>query len=291
MLSDVFGEPPRVLFTGYDAGISFLAGPAARSHPFFESAEARRMTSDAEAIVGDRAAVASEPPATDDWPFLYLRRRAMPVEYWTLVALVLGVASAFLKRSTGRVLPADGHFFCLGAAFLLVETKNLVTSSLLFGSTWEVNTIVIASILVMILLANLVAHRFGTGSPHVLHGVLLALLGAGLIVGPSAFFAMPPLPAKIAMPAWSAAPMFVAGLVFVRSFADSPRPAAALGANVLGGVVGALLEYASLAYGLHVLQWLAIALYAISWAALARRRRAAVPAIRSTVALEAPVRL
>jgi spermidine synthase len=292
MLGDVFGEPPHALFTGYDAGISFLAGPAARSHSFFASPEARSMTAAADGIIGGASAVASEPEATDDWPFLYLRRRALPVEYWSLIALVLAIALVFLKRSTGRVIPAEGHFFCLGAAFMLVEAKNLVTLSLLFGSTWEVNTIAIGAILVMILLANLVAHRWGGGNPHVLYVVLLSLLAAGLAITPSSFSAMPPMLARIAMPLWSSVPLFVAGLVFVRSFASAPDPAAALGANVLGGIVGALLEYASLAFGMHALQWFAIGLYAASWALLVLRRRAAPAAAgRLAVALGTSPRL
>ena len=54
----------------------------------------------------------------------------------------------------------DLHFFFMGAAFFLLEIKNITEMALLFGSTWIVNTVVIAAILTMIVLANLVVELF-----------------------------------------------------------------------------------------------------------------------------------
>ena len=45
--------------------------------------------------------------------------------------------------------------FFLGAGFMLLETKGVVHMALLFGSTWIVNSIVFAAILLMALLGNL----------------------------------------------------------------------------------------------------------------------------------------
>src|SRR2546430_12591164 len=47
------------------------------------------------------------------------------------------------------------QFFFLGAGFMLIETKAVVTMALLFGSTWVVNSIVFFAVLMMILIANL----------------------------------------------------------------------------------------------------------------------------------------
>ena len=43
----------------------------------------------------------------------------------------------------------------MGAAFLLLETKNVVQFALLFGTTWFVNALVFAGILLTVLLALL----------------------------------------------------------------------------------------------------------------------------------------
>ncbi len=40
------------------------------------------------------------------------------------------------------------HFFLLGVAFLLLETRSLVTFSLLFGTTWIVNALAFFALLI-----------------------------------------------------------------------------------------------------------------------------------------------
>ena len=95
--------------------------------------------------------------ATDHWPFLYLARPAIPKSIlWVLVPFLLG-AVILLHKTIG--LPSFAsrqaiHFFLLGAGFLLLETKGVTELSLLFGSTWIVNAVVIAAFLTMALLAN-----------------------------------------------------------------------------------------------------------------------------------------
>jgi hypothetical protein len=53
------------------------------------------------------------------------------------------------------------NFLLLGAGFALQETKGITDIALLFGSTWITNIIVISSILLVILLANLAVSRWG----------------------------------------------------------------------------------------------------------------------------------
>ena len=43
---------------------------------------------------------------------------------------------------------------CLGAGFMLIETKAVVQMALLFGGTWLVNAVVFIAVLLMILGAN-----------------------------------------------------------------------------------------------------------------------------------------
>ena len=58
-----------------------------------------------------------------------------------------------------------------------------------------------------------------------------------------------------------AAPMFFAGIIFARWFERTDTPSAALGANLIGAVVGGLLEYLSLVVGLRQLYLLALLFY------------------------------
>jgi hypothetical protein len=70
-------------------------------------------------------------------------------------------------------------------------------------------------------------------------------------------------------------PVFFAGLIFIRSFAQVQFSAKALGSNLFGAVVGGLLESLSFWIGLKWLLLVAAALYAAS--AITLRVKAAQP--------------
>ena len=71
-------------------------------------------------------------------------------------------------------------------------------------------------------------------------------------------------------------PIFFAGLVFVRSFADLRFSGAALGWNLFGAVFGGMLETTSQATGMRALTLMAVGLYVGSW--IARQKAGIVPA-------------
>ena len=119
---------------------------------------------------------ASVEPATDDWPFLYLHNRHIPSHYLAALALVLVVSIVvvlFVLR--GQPGAWSWQFFLLGAGFMLLETKSIIQFALLWGSTWVVASLAIASVLSMALVANYVvgesrgappvARRRGTARP------------------------------------------------------------------------------------------------------------------------------
>jgi hypothetical protein len=155
-------------------------------------------------------------------------------------------------------------FFSMGAGFLLLETQVVSRLALYFGTTWQVNGIVIAAILSALLLANSVIERQRTPWPRswsliaILLGIACAYLvpfnripGSAALIG---FFA-----ALI-----FAIPVFFAGLLFASEFRSTDSPAAALGANMLGAVVGGLLENLSLVIGMKALLVVAALLYALA---------------------------
>src|SRR6202035_6095404 len=70
----------------------------------------------------------------------------------------------------------------MGAAFLLLETKSIVQFALLFGTTWFVNALVFAAVLVAVYLAVETARWVRLPPPVVLYAALLCALAVAWIV-------------------------------------------------------------------------------------------------------------
>ncbi|HZD41170.1 MAG TPA: hypothetical protein VE131_10640 [Terriglobales bacterium] len=213
-----------------------------------------------------------EPPFTaenvettsDDWPFLFLEKRGIPLHYFIPLLLILILAFIPLRMSNLPLREIDWHLFFMGAAFLLIETKTVTTLALIFGSTWLVNSIVIGSILIAILVANLLVGRIGNFGYPFFYGWLFAavalnfafpfevlnrfgwstkLLASGVVIG---------------------LPIFFAALIFAKAFATVESPSQALAANLLGALAGGLLEYLDMWMGLRYLNLVALSLYMLS---------------------------
>ena len=152
--------------------------------------------------------------------------------------------------------------FFMGAAFLLLETKSVVQFALLFGTTWFVNALVFAGVLLRSCCAVEVARR--TPLPRPPRRCIALLLGrspSAWVVPPSALLAL------------DGVPRFVAAVV-ICVHADLPRQSGlrpalpgrrdstvAFGANLLGAMVGGVLEYAALVTGYQALLILVALLY------------------------------
>ena len=95
--------------------------------------------------------------ATDDWPYLYLQSRRIPVLYYLLASLLLILLILFggnsIRPSSSFAVMAALALF-LGAAFLLLEVQNISKASVVLGNTWLVNAVIISAVLIMILLVN-----------------------------------------------------------------------------------------------------------------------------------------
>ena len=202
-------------------------------------------------------------PTTDDWPYLYHEGRWIPRTYYSVGILVLLLAAAlYAQIPEARRQAPSLFFFAMGAGFLLLETQTISRLALYFGTTWQVNGIVIGAVLTALLLANAVAGR--RALPR---GGMLAGLAAGLVIAYLVPFARIPAPAAVT--GWIAAavfsiPVFFAGLLFASEFRDAASPSAALGANILGAVVGGLLENVSLLVGMRALLLVALGLYCLA---------------------------
>jgi len=212
---------------------------------------------------------ASIVPATDDWPFLYMRAPELPRHYLAALGIVLVVSAiAVVAVGAGSSRPRDLgrtlHFFCLGAGFMLLETKSIVQFALLWGSTWSSASLAIASVLVMALASTFVASRVDVrrGAPIAAGLLGLILLNYLLPVGRVSFSSR--AAESVFYGALVFSPVFCAGLLFSRSFRDSASASADFGANLFGAMIGGVAEYLSLLAGYRFLLILVAGCYLLA---------------------------
>jgi SAM-dependent methyltransferase len=266
-----FGTPPRVHVHeehGYLAVL--MAGPGVEQTASFPPPPDRvaaynhpDVISPGRPLDRDQSIV----PATDDWPFLYMKAPALPAHYVWALALILGVsvtgvgaALRWLRSREGNpshsLSPASAEFwvfFLLGMGFMLLETKSIIQFALLWGSTWVVVSLAIASVLAMAMAATIAMTKIDLVRPWLVGGILLALLGASFVlpIGSIGFESRALESLFYAVLVFS--PIFCAGLLFGARLKRTHAVAAAYGANLLGAMVGGVAEYLSLVTGYRFL--------------------------------------
>jgi hypothetical protein len=214
---------------------------------------------------------------TDDHPFPYLLHREIPTFYLKTLGLVLLAALVLIPLAGGRYRGmgryADLAF--MGGAFLLLETKNVVQFALLFGTTWFVNALVFTGVLLSVYAAVETARAVRLPPPRVLYALLLVALAVAWAVPQDSLLELSPVPRFFAAVAIAFAPIFVANLVFAQRFRDAAASATAFGANLLGAMIGGVLEYLALVTGYRFLLVVVAALYALAFLTYAGVRRLA----------------
>jgi SAM-dependent methyltransferase len=271
MLSDTFRTAPILRL--YNAQMAILAdGPAVAA---LGGASPPGDASDRLPDVGTDVPT----PAHDDWPFLYLKTPFIAPYYFAALGFILLVALASVAgaaRVGGTQLRRfSPHFFALGAAFLLLETRSLVSFSLLFGSTWLVNALAFFAILASVLLAILVNARFRLRRPEVLYALLFVALGVAFLLPPETLLIDPVWLRYTLAAALAFTPVFIANLVFTYSFRDTRTADMAFASNLLGAMVGGALEYLALLTGYRLLLVVVAGLYLVAWLFATRFRRLA----------------
>jgi tRNA1(Val) A37 N6-methylase TrmN6 len=219
---------------------------------------------------------AASAPSTDDKPFLYVKDGSFETLelYWTtllLILLVSVISVTVVLLARGREAGAGigalirmvryRDLFLLGAAFLLLETKAVTGFALLFGTTWVVNALVFAGVLLAVLAAVEVTRRWPTPSLPVMYAVLLGGLALAWLVPSSWLLSLPVGPRALAAITIAFLPIFAANVIFAKRFAETADPTLAFAANLLGAMVGGCLEYLALIFGYDALLILAGALY------------------------------
>jgi hypothetical protein len=194
-------------------------------------------------------------PATDDHPFPYLPGNNIPKQYLWMIAAIFAAALLLVRAGGGSFAKMRSYvdLAFMGAAFLLLETKNIVQFALLFGTTWLVNSLVFAGVLLAVYLAVETASRIRLPHPAVLYAALIGSLALTWVVPQESLVGLPIVARFFAGSALAFTPIFLANLIFAQRFADVATSGDAFAANLLGAMVGGVLEYIALITGYRFL--------------------------------------
>jgi hypothetical protein len=155
----------------------------------------------------------------------------------------------------------------------LLEAQIISKIALLFGTTWVVNSIIIAGLLLLIVAANLLVGFKPCFPVNIAYAGIFVSLAASYCIPLQKFFFASLWVKILTATLVLCSPVFFAGIVFIRSFATEGFSGEALGSNLFGAMVGGLLESASLWTGIRFLLVIAAFLYLASWIALRLQRR------------------
>ncbi|MBN2145410.1 MAG: hypothetical protein JW774_12410 [Candidatus Aureabacteria bacterium] len=264
MFQKVFGTDPVILST--TRGLTFITG--------MKESYQELVRKKGGVPCPNVTEVENVPPATDDWPFMYQKDRALPLSFiiGLVIMIVLGTGSAFFFLPKGeRSLAGYGQYFWFGVSFLLIETKSISQLALVWGSTWKVTALVIGIILILILLANIYVIKARIRQTRwyyffLLSGVLFTYFY------PFRFISMNHVWAYVLPTFILLFPLFFAGIIFAAVFQNEKKPETALGWNLIGGVVGGFLEYFSVLSGFKFLAIIAFLGYVLSWISQQKQR-------------------
>ncbi len=293
MAGHAFNQEPLVsTYGGWGRAATIMVGPRLRTLPagmFGPYHETASTTKDLRVIGEGYYHLTNDAMATDDWPFLYLREYSFPMLYilGLLMVAIYALGGTLLLAPRKTLRRFDWHMFFLGVAFMLLEVKSLTTFSLLFGSTWFVNSLVFFAILSSVLLAILVNSRLKIRRIGIWYLLLFGVLVLNLLLPPEALLLGNPIARYFLASILAFTPVFLANIIFANSFRDSEAADISFASNLLGIMVGGSLEYFSMLYGYRWLLVMVILFYACALL-LRRRRTARVGETSEAAVLSAP---
>ena len=269
-LTDTFGTEPlkfRIFISHYGfGGAFFVVGDQS------VIAQALKTNPRLDTYIKDMQAATPMPttgtvaPITDDWPYLYLEDRTIPVLYGFLGVILLSIY-LLSGRLVGLEVPLRGwhmgewHFFFLGAAFMLLEVHMIAKSSVALGSVWTVNAVIIGGIMGMILLANLIKAKVKRLPMRLVYSLLIASCMVLYVADLPALASLPYAQKVVIIAGIATLPMLFSGIVFINSFTAAPDKGRALGANLFGALVGGILQIITFISGVQFLMILVGGLY------------------------------
>ena len=206
-------------------------------------------------------------PATDDHPFPYLQNPSVPSLYTITGLLILAFSLIAVRLTAGKFRTMGSYLdlFFLGVAFLLLETTNIVRFALLFGTTWLVNGLVFLGILLVVLLAVEICRHVTFRRPARLYILLFISLFVAWIIPPNSLLSLAPVPRFLVASALAFAPIFFANIIFSNRFKGVGSSTTAFAVNLLGAMIGGLLEYLALLVGYRALLFVVAGAYAAAY--------------------------
>lgn len=209
-----------------------------------------------------RALGGSETSATDDWPNVFLKRRGLPVEYAIVLSLVLALGGAMVAVASGGGA-RQPELVLLGAGFMLLETRSITQMGLLFGATWVTSSLVISVVLIVILAATALSLRREYPRAFTYPALMASLVACWSL--PASRLATGSLVPDIALSSlYVGLPILLAALVFADAYRRTTDIRAAFSSNLLGAVLGGLLEYTSLVWGMRAVYLIALLTYGMA---------------------------
>lgn len=205
---------------------------------------------------------------SDDWPFLYVRPGIFPWGYAVVLGFIVLLALATVRPVFGLGKGGaafDWPLFLMGAAFMLIETRGITSLSLLFGSTWLVNSAIFGGILIMVLIGNAAVRRWQWRDPRPWFLALFPIVALLWFFHVEWLHVFPFALSGLAGGLLTGLPVGLAGVIVPILLQRSATPAASLGANLLGAVLGGCLEYYSMLGGLRSTALMALVLYLVAF--------------------------
>jgi len=266
MFNDVFGRPPVAFYRpqigGLLEGTVFLAS---KDGALWERAARPDLGAflQASPTVFPLDTYGAPPPVTDDWPYIYHHGHTIPRTYLTVSFILLFITFLATRKSLDAGKSSTWCFFFLGAGFLLLETQMISRLALYFGSTWQVNCIVLSAILAVLLLANFIAKHGPVFRLGWLYTILvITLLVIYLVPWESLPFGVHAAGTLLAFA--YCVPILLAGVIFAHTFGDCQNKSAAFGSNIIGAVAGGLAQNISFVIGLKALLLLGAVFYGLA---------------------------
>lgn len=213
-------------------------------------------------------------PAIDNAPFVYFKGDNFPPLYLVTLGLILA-ASVITVRTLGgplKEMRSYADLFFMGAAFLLLQTKNIATFALLFGTTWFVNALVFGGVLLIVLAAVETTARFKTPPLKYLYAAIAVSLAAAWALPEEWLLGLPYVPRLIAATLVAFVPIYIANVAFSKRFRESGDTRSAFAVNLLGTILGGCLEYSALFTGYNNLLFVVAVLYLAAFVAIPKVR-------------------
>lgn len=209
---------------------------------------------------------AAPTPATDNQPFFYMQSNEITALYLYSLSFILLISLLAVKmtgNSYRRVMQYS-DLFLMGSAFLLLETKNITQFALLFGTTWLVNALVFSGILLTVLCSILTTERYQNIPTRWLMIALLCSLGLSWLIPNQILLTLPAAIRLLTASMLAFSPVYFANMIFAARFRATAHATDAFAANILGAMLGGLLEYSSLLIGYQNLLLIAAGIYLLA---------------------------